>query len=1367
MEIKVSRINEQRTFDGSKIYTETDITDQVVMPIIDVERLDATLDTSSIVLINTEENAIAPFTRIIIRITNADETTDNIYRLVERDDVTLYKYGTNPKYKHEIQLVEITKWLERFEVDNTTVTNFLAFLYTDDDVRNALGIPTTYVPTEDYIKISGAYVLIFATNINIITGDELFNTYIKDSQLKTDLRYNCSVLHDYWTITQIGSIAIQGQKTTNCSLTEYTIQAPNGQITNVINTSTYTLNQLGKYIITQTYETGNISNGGAPVALRGHFNYKITLQWEISAVDLPDVEKLPTKYTLSQVTDIVLNKVGDETTVVRENIDKQMFALDPTIRAKFDTIIAPEFTFTQDTLFGVLSKIGEVAHAIPRLLPNPIEGGETVDDYSDWNIITYDFLGGDETAEEGEVVAHGSYYDGNDYTTNYISNIQNSFQTNDAEYICLTEPYENGWISPRTEASDYLVTNDEAVIKTSRPIQRIVSLECLWFNGTTQQILDLSRYVKEITDYNLMADYSQDNPLGSKQNSLYYTRGSNVIGGLTYQAPSMIKVSDGWRKRAIENIIRIVSGGTISQDLTIKDLKFRIKYVPFYNLKIKQYKPYINEHSGNNELFYNQINSQTVDIESLGEAMKGALLRVSNEEPNITEYFNNHNECIKSGQLLNDEYYVYQVNKEINNKRVKTTVQFSKDFNKWNAYVAIKKNYREWEISERESIETNPVYSNFCLISDKPEFYVMLDHIVDGQVEYIFETETKMNVSDLNALLPTPTANSPAWMNADSFMVINKVGDRYYKFKRIYIGTIGTWLEEEIFIINNELKINEIFITKEQATAYYEKLQTEKGIMNKKFFEQFVTRMSNRKTTIGLLTGTVSDPTTQTLNDFVQSQVHRDPENYDYIYYTYIDAYNVPHYKKYTYRTNAWISSSATKSEIENELLYIMHKITWAVGNTYSMEWEGGTEYKQIQKTFITPCASLSVGNSLVFDFGAQDNYAMGTYVNNNLEATSSGQSTFNALKPAQEQYVQYGNRFGRVDTLELEYGYGDAIEDAFNTEASANAKSKELYSINPMSVNTNNVLIDYKQFVDYEITLENDTFIVYFDTGKFTLDNKTYHYYITKDNIWYQNGRDVLFLFSPDGAEGYFQEGTGGAYDSLPIGAYYAINTGKKDQTTGTPILNIYRLSDDSYVTSSTSGDVILRYGQYNFLGTNTIEIIRSWDDYSVEQYSVTLSASTQELRLTRNNQNYYSQKPINGMFRINKDSRQSLQFTNQVHFITDNQNIWIGSALAKTMPFVGNTETEIYKVVGFTSRPSKFEIVPDENTYEQITSNWAKTYSDKTYSMLLYGQQAQNNYKGVGILDNKNRLVLYLNREVKTNEYIPTLYIRLRRKM
>lgn len=1280
MEIKVSKIKETRLYNGTKSYDELDITNEVVMPIIDIGRLDETLDTSSITLINTDSEPITPFTRIIIRLKD-DFDTENLYRLVMNDTVSIYTYGSTPKYKHELQLVEITKWLERFEVDNTTITNFLAFLYSNDDVVDPTGLPATYMKTENQSYVGFYPANIFSTTTNQIGNGVFYNSYIENGNLNTNVLFDCSVTYGYWYSHPLLTTSIFGSRTVNCNLTNYTIKTPSGNIVSLLNIETYNLSQIGVYTITQEYETGLINNGAAPSGSLTQFNYKITLKWNINVLETP--QNLPTKYTLSQVVDVVLNKVGNEATVIRDNIDEQMFMLDPLIREKFNNIIAPEFTFTQDTLFGVLSKIGEVAHAIPRLIPNPVVEGDTIDDYSDWNIITFDFLGGNEYGFAPETLVNkGSFMDSDDYATNYVSNIQNSFQTNDAEYVCLTEPYEGGWISPRTEASDFVVSNDEAVIKTSRPIQRIVSLKCKYFTGeNTYNIIDISRFVLEITDYNLKQDYGDTDGIGNKQGYIYYTRGSNIIGGLTYRKPEWLSLLQPWNKRAIEEILSLASGTNIS-GINIKDLNFQIKYVPYYDLKIKQYKPYINDNSGNNELFYNQINEQMVDIESLGNSMQGALLRVANEEPNYTAYCKNLYQCAKPGELDsgNDEnYYVFQTNREINEKRIKETVQLSKDYNKWNAYLAIKKNYREWEISEKESLETNPVYCEFCIISDKPEFYTLAGRKVDGEYNYVYETEVEM--SDGEAL--TAIINLGITYTAEEILLVNKWGDdKYTLFKTDWYGAILNVTKREIFVDENGvLQIDENYVFLEEALKYYNNLETEKGVLNTKFFDQLYNRFSNTTT------------------------------NFDY------------------------------------------HKISWVVGTTYTQEWQGGEEYKQVKKSFLLPCACFSVGNSIVFDFGAIDNYSMGTTV-----YEGQGYGT-NALEKA----VEYGDKYGRVDALELQYGFDDAIIGGFDTETQAKETSKKLYEIDLSKLNRKNVLIDYKRDDNSQIVLTK-TCDVHFNVGVLTYNSEDYYYYIENR---------IIHIVDSYGNQDVVEAEIIGNYITYSIDFGYTsfvlIETGTTDTNTGTVIV---RPSNDASNISVPGIAVIITIndnGEKYIPGKLSDNVLIDSVYYTITE----LDDSNQTLTLNDGTNDFYSYKTTKGMFRINKDSRQSLQFTNQLNFVTDNKKIWIGSALAKTMPFVGETTSEIggsglYRFVAFNQKPSKFSTYINDDTYTVIyDTRFPTRRCGLSMCISKYRNESLNSIKGVGILDNKNRLVFYYDSDIKPGEYTPDIYLRLRRKL
>lgn len=1058
IKIKVEKINVSKNFDRTKIFTPEDITDQVVMPIIDVERLDTTLDTSSFAIDNFDKEGIEPFTRIIITLTNENNKEEKIYRLVYKDNPELLTYGRKPKYRHHLDLIEPTKWLERFDVDNTTITNFLAFLY--QDTEHIFPITSAF----DRIGLSTKYTWVVSENY--ATNTRLFDVYYQGTIV--DPRVQLEVIYGFdWYVWGVS----WGGRQAKTDFTNAYIIKPDGtqvELREFISgtgwqwkagSETFTFDQEGTYRFRTRHEAV-VETGtwffGAP---RDGYLYA-DYEWVVKVIKQTTLlEKYPTRYSIEQVINLVLQKVGDETSILRNGLDSPIFTLDPNLRDRLSNLTSPEFTFTQNTLFGVLSQIGTEIHAIPRLVPSKSqvtdrEGNVYTDDWSNWNIITFDFLGGNDAVVRGEITASEHDFNGDNYTTNFVSNVQNSFQTNNYDYVALTEPYENGFISTRTVDENYEISNESAVIKTSRPIQRIIELIVrVEYNGETRD-LDISRYIKESADYSILLDYAETEEqfqgLGTKNVAIYYTRGTNLIQGLDYIQPTKYATQAVGIDRAINNIIKLELGiSGIFTSWTLKDLMFKIKYVPYYNLKIKQYKAYITNNSGNNELYYNQQNTQTIDIESLGENMKGALLRTANEEITNTEYFDDFEPIIKTGQLTADGYYAYQVNKEITNRRIKATTIFSKNFNKWNEYIAIKKNYREWEISERESVETNPCYNEFCIIS------------------------TRADWDTLYPRLPSET-------------------DEEYQ-KRVDSYNAG-------------------------LVVYKEYLNKIGGFSSPKAMEQIYAKLTN-------------------------------DTNFEY------------------------------------------KSIAWVVGTTISSEYQSGGEYKEIRNTFLLPCACFSFGNSIVLNFGALDNYAVGTY--------SRDKGTIDGQGYALENFVKYNDKFGQAQAIELSFGSDEAKINGFNTFSNSLTSSKEFYALAENELNQNAIMLDYRQ-----------------------------------------------------------------------------------------------------------------------------------------------------------------------NSFNINKDSRQKLNFTGQLNFLTENENIWIGKGFAQLMPFVGNTQKGGLKFATFSKKPDKFLSEIDTSIWtEQTMPNCIK--DDELKYIKYEPTTVENDCVGVGLVDSQNRVVLYYDKELKQGDQTEPLYFEFRRKI
>ena len=722
MKVKVIKYNTKKDFRRYKYFDAVDVSEQVQQPLIDVERLDTTLDSTSLILLNKNSEPITPFTRFKFTITDDNGNVEKFYRVVYTDSVSVLSWSTDSSkviYQHNVELLEITKWLERFDVDNTTITNYLMFLYTDE----AVYMPQESTPVESF----HASNLVNATsNVKDFTenksGVNIYSIYPLGNTYNINTRYTIQAT----SRTSAFIISALLPFTTYLDISKFTITTPSGTEYNLLDTTasnyknpeSFTFNEVGQYTIKQTYHKNN-----SIAELWDDFTFYVECQDMSTKVQ----EKVPERKTILDVVNKVLGNITFENNVRLAN-ETPIFQIDSSLIDRLKAINSPEFTFTQNTLFGVLMEIGQYIHAIPRLVPNK-------NDDTNWDTISFDFWGETESGDLGVEIAKDNSINGDNYTSAYVSNVENSFQTNNVEYISMVEPYENGFVSARTESSNYEISNDEAVIKTSRPIQRITEL---WVgyteattdsNGNTTYTLkeyDIAPYVMESTNYNLLSDYGTNSSVakGTKSTAIYYTRGDNVIRGLCYVMPDKVSILETFSKRqSIFNILYIVSKDTrwLNKTNYVKDLMFRIKYVPYYNFKMKQYKPLIDENSGSNNLYYNQ-SAQSVDIEAFGENLKGALMMTGNKEPSITARYNDLTKVIKAGQVVNDNWFAYQVNREFANGVISATTTFSKDWNKWNEYTAIKKNYREWEISEKESISQNPVYNDFCIVSDEIDF---------------------------------------------------------------------------------------------------------------------------------------------------------------------------------------------------------------------------------------------------------------------------------------------------------------------------------------------------------------------------------------------------------------------------------------------------------------------------------------------------------------------------------------------------------------------------------------------------------------------------------------------------------------------
>ena len=689
-EIKIEKINIYNGLLNEKMYTPEDITSQCTMPLIDNGRLDTTLDASYIEMLNGDKHALQPSTRIIFRIKDEFGNTENIYRLIDKDSVINIVKGKKPLYKHTIQLVEPTKALERETCDNLDFTNYLAESYgTNKDIP--FGITYQYLHS-DYKWTTMGYA-----NGNRFKGPyKILNEDVSQNYINIDVRMNIRCKSTFLGITM--------DKGT-LSLTSFTITDPDGNVINVSG-SQFQYSKTGRYTIKQEYKYYSSDNYNAlPIAVMRYI-------WYFSVVN--SFDDVPQEYNIKEVCERTLNNYK----MHRIN-EERRFILDPNFNAEIAKSLSPEFSINGKTLFEALQEIGHFFHGIPKLLPNTHEETATdedgntttyTNDWSSWNKVSFDLLGKQDFSIKGlNTSIYENQYSLDDFASSFVSYLQNATHTNYNASSSVTEPFIGGFVSSRTESSNFEISNDECIIKTSLPIRKVLSLK-VYSNGTE---IDITDRVAEMSKYNTLSTYTNEgNPYLNKAFFLCYTKGTKNIKGLTYKRNNQHALEGFTLEKAIHNIIATFNGKSIEG--YYKNLAFKIEYIPYQDVKIRAYKPNQIAENEDYALYYNQSATE-IDVEAYGENVKGLQISTGNRTITTTFYTESLAHIPPKGSKFGD-FYAFDISREIRlNAPIKVTIQWSKDYNQISSNINIRRDERQFEISD-EAHDRNVDYTEFCII---------------------------------------------------------------------------------------------------------------------------------------------------------------------------------------------------------------------------------------------------------------------------------------------------------------------------------------------------------------------------------------------------------------------------------------------------------------------------------------------------------------------------------------------------------------------------------------------------------------------------------------------------------------------------
>lgn len=645
-------------------------------PFTDGTSLDDTLDAGCINLsLSPRSEPIRPFTPIRIIVSQDGNEVDRIYRLVASTKRTkrTFAQSIGNRYDWTINTIELTKLLERRFIGTLTSTKYLQTDYAEQGYKTkGTMLPTSNTDFIDFATVGTPYL-----------------TPYKNGSIMDVLNPNKQIQYS----ASLAAI--------NESYVE--IKYPSGSVNKIITTSlnddTVTqieLTEDGTYSITAYADTKlRKTSSGSTYNARGGFVFDIGVFSESTKKTQPTITTVCQRLLSSGVTR-------------RKEISNQEFELDADFAEQYKEVIAPEFSFTNCTLWDALSQVGGFIHAIPRLVPR------SKDDDTHYN-VTFDKLGGSDIAPNmPPLIYQDMTLDINEYCGTIASPAQNLCNTEDDTKGAITE-LGNDYITVRAEEGAIEINGDNVIIRTSMPIQKLVKLECGFIPGYEnggKAVGDITAYTYEDAEYSVLSSYWGSAYPYSKAWALRWKQGGNVIDGLTFKQEGKTSASTAFGKTAIVNIIEAKTGVEVSltdatQGQWYRQLAFKVTYVPIVTARVEAIKPY-DTNKTNNTLVYNQ-GANVAETSFYGEKMRGAIARLGQAVEQRTYDIKTWNGLPKVGQLL-DGKYIATIDAQYDITRIRISLTLTKDFNQLSQFVGLNSNYRLYDISEKQSVERHIHY---------------------------------------------------------------------------------------------------------------------------------------------------------------------------------------------------------------------------------------------------------------------------------------------------------------------------------------------------------------------------------------------------------------------------------------------------------------------------------------------------------------------------------------------------------------------------------------------------------------------------------------------------------------------------------
>lgn len=690
------------------------------------ERLDEAYVTLKFVPKSLQDGAFRPLSLVKIVISNTPDTiqegeqdevfgidqnlnqithrltqTTNKRFLVARDTVYNNPIGGNFD-THELYIIEETKFLEAFICDTLTFRNALL---------NRFG--QSYTAT-----------VILETETSI---DNVFQSCISDGSLNFYQNPNIPQNFIVKSMNEVGAPVVQKIRARGGAWAD--AQVWQGKFAMAENTS---VSQIDFQNGSQTTTTNEISKQiTATLAPSAVLTYRINICAGFES-GIPALIQTGTFfYYLNGVTNRKPLKKWTVTDVVTRccelaepllNTETPRFAMDGVSydattgdinaytansqAAKYDKVIAPEFSMTKSTLREQLQQVGGFIHSEPRLADGT---------------IYFDKYGGTEMSRisQKQFISDTQTQSIDEFCTELDSTADNLVNRLNYAQGVVIEPYADGARSVRTEQTNIRIDETNGIIETALPISDVVKLECAVptneAGDTYSDFRDITSFIYEDSDYNNLSSYDV-NVNGSKAYALYWERNARNIKGLFFKNENAINAV--FSNYAIYNIMLAcgvkMNTGT-NKASNYPRIKFRISYIPTYTARVRTNKSLVIGGKPRT-LAYNQ-GANSVETQYYGENLKGVVARLGNVERTLTYKLTWLTDIPKAGQLFDEHNYISAVSVEMYATYIKVTIGLSRDFNRLSEYIGISSEYRQYQVSETAVYNRESVLEEYAVIT--------------------------------------------------------------------------------------------------------------------------------------------------------------------------------------------------------------------------------------------------------------------------------------------------------------------------------------------------------------------------------------------------------------------------------------------------------------------------------------------------------------------------------------------------------------------------------------------------------------------------------------------------------------------------